>query len=122
MGARRKLALVDRATAILERITFPGLQFAVGVSSRKVWLRVECHEGTCNVTGDPMRWNGRKWLLSPHMTDTEIVWTAFKAVLTAQEHETRELFKVDGVAVADSHVSIDQLVAFVKGAELDGRD
>jgi hypothetical protein len=69
-----------------------------------------------------MPWNGRKWLLSPHMTETEIVLTAFKAVLTAYEHEAREQFKVDGFAVLDSHYSINDMVRFAREASLDGRN
>src|SRR4051812_18073238 len=33
---------------------------------------------------------GRKWMLSPHMTKSEVIQTAFKAIMTALEHETRE--------------------------------
>jgi hypothetical protein len=119
MGRRTKL--IDRACNVAKRIQFPRMQFQVGTSSRKVWVRVHCPNGTCNVTGQPMAWNGRKWLLSPHMTETEIVLTFFKALLTAYEHEARELFKVDGVAVLDSHYSIDDMVRFAKTASLDGR-
>lgn len=117
----RRLKLLDRATQICDRLTFPDLAFQVGTSSRKVWLRVHCPNGTCNVTGVPMPWNGRKWLLSPYMTETEIVLTAFKAVLTAYEHEARENFKVDGFAILDSHYSVDDMVRFAKTAALDGR-
>lgn len=56
------------------------------------------------------------------MTETEIVLTAFKAVLTAYEHEAREQFKVDGYAILDSHYSVNDMVNFAKLAELDGRD
>jgi hypothetical protein len=56
------------------------------------------------------------------MTETEIVLTAFKAVLTAYEHEARENFKVDGFAVLDSHYSVDDMVNFAKVATLDGRN
>lgn len=76
-------------------------------------LRVTCEEGTCNVTGQPMSWNGRWWRLSQHMTDSEVVWTAFKAVLTALEHEAREKFTFKGVRIADSHVDVHKLADFM---------
>jgi hypothetical protein len=38
----------------------------------------------------------RKWLLSAHMTKTEIVNTAWFAVKTAIEHEAREEFFYQG--------------------------
>lgn len=118
----RKKKLLDRARQTCARLSFPRLNFQVGTSSRKVWLRVHCPQGKCNVTGLPMSWSGRKWLLSPHMTETEIVMTAFKAVLTAYEHEAREKFLVDGYAVLDSHYSINDMVRFAQEANLDGRD
>lgn len=64
-----------------------------------------------NVTGGRTTWRSRKWRLSPHMTDGEIVQTAFLATLTALEHETREQFKYRGVAVFDPHYDIEKLVA-----------
>lgn len=59
-------------------------------------------------------WTGRKWPLSEFMTETEIVHTAFKALLAAEEHETRELFTYDGVAVCGPHYAIRDLVTLVK--------
>jgi len=63
-----------------------------------------------NVTGEDMTWYGRKWLLSPHMTDSEIVQTVFKAVMTAVEHEVREQFKYKGESVFDPHYDLEKLV------------
>jgi hypothetical protein len=63
-------------------------------------------------TSDPnmeAEWSGRKWLLSEHMTDSEIVLTALKAVLTAEEHEARELFKWRGRAILGPHLDIRRL-------------
>lgn len=98
---------------IVNRIYYPGFQLQVGVddvAEQHCWLRVECDEGLCNVTGKPLRWKGRKWWLSPHMTDGEVVQTAFMAVMAANEHETREKFSYRGVSVFDPHYDIDKLV------------
>jgi hypothetical protein len=43
------------------------------------------------------------------MTDSEIVSTCFKAVLTALEHEAREAFTFKGQAVYDAHLSVHEL-------------
>lgn len=69
-------------------------------------LRVVSPEGECNVTGNPSPWKGRPWVLSTHMTDGEVVQTAFLATMTALEHEARENFKFDGVTVLDPHLDI----------------
>ena len=62
-----------------------------------------------NVTGNRAVWFGRKWLLSPHMTRSEVVSTAFKAIMTAIEHETREQFLYQGRAIYDPHYDVDSL-------------
>ena len=52
----------------------------------------------------------RKWKLSPWMTKSEVVQTAFKAVLTAEEHEAREAFRYRNVAIFGPHFDVDDLV------------
>ena len=54
-------------------------------------------------------WTGRKWMLSPHMVDGEVVQTALMAVLAWYEHETREAFKFKGCAIFNPHISLDEL-------------
>lgn len=62
---------------------------------------------------------GRKWKLSPHMTRSEVVQTAFKAILTAEEHEARERFTYRGTAVFGPHLDVERLVALAR--HTDGR-
>ncbi|WP_150526786.1 hypothetical protein [Roseibium sediminis] len=78
--------------------------------TRGYWyFQVQDTEAICNVTGEPYPWTGRKWLLSEHMTEGEIVQTVFKAVLTAIEHEAREAFLYKGQAIFDPHYDIEKL-------------
>lgn len=56
---------------------------------------------------------GRKWALSQWMTKNEIVQTAFKAVMTAEEHEARERFLYQGKAVLGPHLNLEALVIFL---------
>lgn len=62
------------------------------------------------VTGEVGRQHCRKWMLSPHMTATEIVRTALKAILAAVEHEALEDFKYKGVAIHNPHTDVESLV------------
>lgn len=57
---------------------------------------------------------GRKWLLSYHMTKSEVVLTALKAVLTAEEHESRELFRYRGAKIFNPHIDVDKMVELTK--------
>lgn len=54
--------------------------------------------------------SGRKWRLSPCMTPSEIVQTAFLACLTAEEHEVRESFLYKGQPVYGPHFDVERLV------------
>ncbi len=60
-------------------------------------------------TEDGRVWTTRKWLLSPHMTKSEIVQTAFKCIVTAEEHEAREKFLYKGKAIFGPHFDVEQL-------------
>lgn len=109
---------MQRYYDIVTQLSYPGLRFVVKAGSVPMYyLRVECDEAADNVTGEKTKWNGRKWYLSPHMTDGEIVQTAFKALLTALEHEAREQFKFMGQAVFDPHYDIYKLVELRKTAD-----
>jgi len=104
----------DDFADVLERIEYPGYHINLYSNRAETFLVVECSEGTCNVTGKPQGWKGRKWRLSPFMTDGEVVQTAFMAIIAANEHETREKFTYRGVSVFDPHYDIEKLVALRK--------
>lgn len=66
-------------------------------------------------------WRGRKWKLYEHMTPSELVQTAFKAALVAEEHECREAFTYKGAAIFGPHFHIDALVELCEQGKLDVR-
>lgn len=105
---------------VLQEIKFPGFEFHLGQDGYRGFLQIKC-KGTCNVTGQDYSWSGRKWLLSPHMTPSEIVNTALKAVLTAIEHEAREKFTYKGVTIYDPHTDVEELVKLRQTKELSFR-
>jgi hypothetical protein len=63
----------------------------------------------------------RKWLLSQHMTDSEIVQTAFKCFLTSMEHRAREYFRYRGKRIFGPHFDSDALYDICKDKYLDYR-
>jgi hypothetical protein len=66
---------------------------------------------------------GRKWHLSPYMTKSEVVSTALKAVLTAEEHEAREAFRYKNKRIFGPHFDVDILAEIAgKKANLDIRE
>lgn len=54
----------------------------------------------------------RKWMLYPTMDASEIVRTAWMAVMAAEEHEAREHFKYKGRRLFGPHFDADALAEF----------
>ena len=100
---------LEQIEALIEGIEFRDWDYVLTVEEpdRPV-LQIQ-FMGPNNFTGEMERQYCRKWFLSYHMTDTEIVSTALVATLMAVEHEAREEFKWDGVAVFNSHTDIHSL-------------
>lgn len=105
---------------ILSQIKYKDWLFVLGGLPDRPYLQVrfltECARGA-----GYQHQHGRKWMLSPHMTRSEVVATAFKAVITAEEHEARELFKYKGKAVFCAHYDVDALVDLHGRQEFDVR-
>lgn len=57
----------------------------------------------CTTTGEVSIQRGRKFYISEHMTDGEIIRTCRLAILSFEEHEVNELFKLDGDRVLNPH-------------------
>jgi hypothetical protein len=90
---------------VVKHLKYKDWTFEVAIDES--WLRVVLHDGDTE-------WKGRKWMLSTHMLKSEIVQTAFLAVMTAEEHETREKFTYDGLAIFGPHYNVDRLADLVK--------
>jgi hypothetical protein len=84
------------------------------------WLQVRFNAPDL-VTKKVERQHGRKWKLSYHMTKSEIVNTAWKAVLTAVEHEAREAFRYRGRTIYGPHFDVDVMHEVATQSSLDVR-
>jgi hypothetical protein len=62
-------------------------------------------------------WKGRKWYLSEHMTENEIIFTAYTAYEMCLRHEMMETFKIDGIILVNPHVDYKELLK-VSGNEI----
>ncbi len=70
------------------------------------------------MTGEIEMQHGRKWILSKYMTKSEIVTTAFKAIMTAEEHEIREKFRYRGRMIFGPHFNVDALHRIAREIEV----
>lgn len=94
--------------ALLARVEFGNWQFHVLMDGDRPYLQLR-FKACCSVTGHQLHQHGRKWFLSPFMTDSEVIATAFKATMTAMEHETRERFLFKGKKIFGPHIDVDAL-------------
>ena len=93
---------------ILNEVEYKNWEFYVGKDETRCYLQVQFKD-SCNDTGKVNLQKGRKWFLSPHMTKSEVVSTALKAVLTAEEHEAREKFLYKKARIFGPHLDVDFL-------------
>lgn len=63
----------------------------------------------------------RKWYISAHATETEIVETAFKACRAAVEHELCEHFLFQGRRIYSPHFHVNTRIRMCDEAEFDQR-
>ena len=100
--------LILRAAVLLQRVEFQSYAFSVSEGHGGVYLKADYDEPD-TYTGVVERQHTRKWLLSPHMTDSEIVQTAFKLCLTSMEHRARESFTYKGARIFGPHFDVEDL-------------
>lgn len=107
--------LIKRANELLQHIQYAGHSFIVREGHGGVHLQAHYLEADSTIPGSvPVDQFTRKWLLSPHMTDSEIVFTAFKCCLTSAEHRCREAFRFRGEQIMSPHLEVEDLVAICR--------
>ncbi len=79
-------------------------------------------QAPCNMTGEMSTQSCRKWMLSLHMCDEEVVNTVYKAVEAAVMHEMREQFKWNDQPIYRPHVDIHILHELSSTNPIDKRD
>ncbi len=112
--------LIMRTRGLATLIEFPDYKFEVREGHGGVFLQAHYEEpdATAQVDGMVTQYT-RKWLLSPAMTDSEIIFTFFKLCLTSMEHRTREFFKYKGQRIMSPHFDAEDLVKLCQDGRSD---
>jgi hypothetical protein len=76
----------------------------------RIFIQI-CYLAPCTITGEKKEWRGRKWYLSEHMTDDEIIKTTYVAFESCVKHEIMEGFKVDNIILFNPHVNFEALLS-----------
>lgn len=91
----------ENVEAVVARVSFRGWKFVVGNLGDGFYIQPQFFLATQT---------GRKWYVSPHATEEEVVKTCWLAAEIACRHEAMEDFKFDGVSIFHPHTSTDALV------------
>lgn len=110
----------DQIRTIVDEIRYKDWSFHVGSDLGRLYLQVWFPAKDVASFKNSQQ-NGRKWWLSEFMVKSEVVQTALKAVLTAEEHEAREQFKYAGKAVFNPHINVDSLALVCDNLEYRGQ-
>lgn len=112
---------IETVQAIVDRITYPMRGFLVERNGNGMYVQVAYHErDVTDPRGDAaplLEQRGRKWIVSPFATDSEIFQTCLAAALASAEHQVREHFLVDGQAVYGPHMDVNALVGLLEGED-----
>lgn len=105
----------------VEQVSFVNYVFSVSSENDKLYLQAN-YLDRCIVTGTLEKQSTRKWLLSKHMTKSELIQTCFKCCITSMEHRTREEFKYKGRRIFGPHFDVDTLWAITTNSNMDVRE
>ena len=75
----------------------------------RIFIQV-MYDAPCTKTKEIKEWSGRKYYLSDHMTEDEIVKTAWVAFEQTVKHEVMEGFTVDNIILFNPHVNYTELL------------
>lgn len=75
------------------------------------WDGIELEKFSGHTEETLIELTGRKWYISSHATNSEVIQTVFLAVKTAELHEIHENFKYKNKTVFNPHYNIEELVS-----------
>lgn len=99
-----------RLWGILDEVKYKDWWMRFGIDGGQPWFQWNFNAPCAVAGGEPKIQPCRKHRLSVHMTEGEVVQSAFAAALQAEEHECREFFQYKNKRVFGPHISIDALL------------
>jgi hypothetical protein len=114
----QKKLTFDEVRDIVNQVTFQDRLFKVIKKHEDMFLIQMQYIEADVKTGKMVKQNTRKWHVSPWMTESEIVQTCLKCVLTSQEHIGREYFKYKGYKLFGPHMDVNDMIRVIQDGEL----
>lgn len=94
--------------ALINACKFKDWIIALRFDGERPYVQIQFKDKDNFGTKEEMQY-GRKWMLSYHMCDTEVVRTVKKAIDAAMQHEVDENFKYNGRSIFNPHRNIQML-------------
>lgn len=101
---------------VIANVEYKDWNIGVYMDEERPYLQVKFYD-RCRFSQTVNVQTGRKWFLSFHMCKNEIVNTAFKAILAAEEHEVRERFRYRDQVIYGPHFDVDALAELCAGGK-----
>lgn len=108
MSAQRKSR--NEVLAVLSGVVFKDRRFLLLEKGDGYLLQLEYDEPDVEHPGEPIRQSTRKYYVSPYSTESEIVETAWLAVLRSEQHVASEHFTYKGRRVYSQHFDVSARV------------
>jgi hypothetical protein len=107
------IAIRERIGCVLDAITYKDwyLQWFFEPGNAYLQWRFSAPDYSGQQAAGLRWWTTRKYNISHHMTEGELVQTAFMAALQAEEHEAREAFRYMDKAPFNPHISVAALLS-----------
>ncbi len=112
---------LNEIVEIVSQITYKDWIFYVNEKNGVPYLQIQFYD-ICSISKKKEIQKCRKWQLSYHMVRSEVVRTAYKALLAAVEHEAAENFKYKGARIFNPHFDLDNMVDFCKKENISVRE
>jgi len=97
-----------RICGVLEQCSFPGYAFLLTTIGDEFRLELTYEEADV-YGGELSTQTTRPWLISPEATESQVIQTLFKAILTSMEHRVRENFHWMGKPVLMPHLDLREI-------------
>jgi hypothetical protein len=113
----------EQIEGILGRIKFQDRTFRLLEKGDGFLLQMQYMEPDVNIPGsEPVLQSTRKWYISPYMSPTEIVETAWACVCRSQMHVASEHFTYKGHRVYSQHFDLAGRMSLCEEGWFDGRE
>lgn len=104
---------LDKIKSIVSHVKYKDWQFVVGKKGDGFLIQVQFMGEDTDGSGKLELQKCRKWFVSQHSVDSEVIRSCFLAIRQAEEHELCEHFHYKGHQVYNPHLDMNSMAEFI---------